>query len=302
MTTPFTMPTYGAWAGPLRTVTMEESRALAVELEQLGYGAVWFPEANARDVFVNLALLLEATDTLIGGTSVANIWARDALAMSTAANTLTEAFPERFVLGLGASHQLLVEGMRGHEYRKPLAVMRSYLDAMDSASYTGLPPTTPVRRMLGALGPKMLQLAADRSDGVIPYLATVEQTAISRAALPDGLVCPVQAVVLDTDPGRGRSLGRAGHTSFYMQLPNYTNNLLRLGFGPADFLDGGSDRLVDALVAHGDVDRIVARLQEHLDAGADHVIVMVISPSPDPPVETWRELAPALAELKRPLR
>src|SRR5438874_1231270 len=285
----------GLWAGALRTLPIGQAKEVAAEVEAMGYGAVWFPESNARDVFVNLALLLDATDRLIGGTAIANIWARDALAMSTAIKTLTEAFPDRVLAGLGISHQPLVEGMRGHTYAKPLDNMRAYLDAMDAATYTGVEPTTPVRRLLAALGPKMLELAAERTDGVLPYLATPEHTAISRAALPNGFICPTQSVILDKDQDAARRLGRAGHLAFYLQLPNYTNNLRRLGFTDDDFARGGSDRLVDALVAYGDLDTIAERVQRHRDAGADHVIVQVITPTPDPPVETWRELASALS-------
>lgn len=277
---------------------MAQSLDLAAELESLGYGALWFPEANSRDVFVNIGLVLAATETLMGGTAIANIWARDALAMEAAARTLTEAFPERFVLGLGVSHQPLVDHMRGHRYEKPLAMMRAYLDHMDAVDYSAHPPSTPVRRLLAALGPRMLDLAAERTDGVVPYLVTPEHTVIARAAVGDGVVAPMQAVVLDEDPERGRAVARSAHTAYYMRLPNYTNNLLRLGFEPDDFLDGGSDRLVDALVAHGPIEHIVQRLQEHIDAGADHVGVYVIASDPAPPITQWRELAPALAELK----
>jgi probable F420-dependent oxidoreductase len=283
------------WAGSLRTLPIAAAKDAAAELEALSYGVMWFPEADARDVFVNLTLLLGATTTIAGGTAVANIWARDAMAMSSAAKTLTEAFPDRFVLGLGVSHQPLVEGMRGHTYARPLAAMRSYLDAMDTASYSGHDPGAPVRRMIAALGPSMLQLAAQRSDGVIPYLTTPEHTAIARAALPDGAVCPVQAIVLDDDPTRVREIARQSHTSYYMNLPNYTNNLRRLGFDDDDFASGGSDRLIDALVASGPLDAIVARIRDHFDAGADHVCAQLITENPTRfPIDELRTLAPAL--------
>jgi probable F420-dependent oxidoreductase len=288
----------GLWAAPLRSMAMSESQEAAAEIEQLGYGAMWFPEANGRDVFVHIGLLLEHTTRIVGGTAVANIWARDALAMECTGRTLTEAFPERFVLGLGVSHHLMVDDMRGGKYERPLAKMRSYLDAMDAATYTSHPPSTPVRRMLSALGPKMLELAGRRSDGVIPYFVPPEHTAIARAALPrEALLCPIQAIVLDDDRVRAREIGRNAHTSFYMPFPNYTNNLRRLGLGDDDFTGGGSDRLVDMVTACGPLDLILERLQAHFDAGADHVTVQIISADPAAPMRVARELAPALAEL-----
>jgi probable F420-dependent oxidoreductase len=296
---PLALPPIGTWTGSLRSVPIGEARDLAAELEALGYGAMWFPESDGRDVFVLLALLLSATERLLGGTAVATIHARDAIAMTSAAKALTEAFPERVLVGLGVSHRPLVETMRGHTYERPLATMRRYLDAMDAASYSAVEPPTPVRRLLAALGPRMLALAADRTDGVIPYLVPPEHTAVARAAVGDERsVCTVQAVVLEADRDRALDVGRRCHTAFYMHLPNYTTNLLRLGFTEADLADGGSDRLVDGVVAWGSPARILRRIQEHFDAGADHVCVQVIADGPvTPPVAVWRELAPALREI-----
>lgn len=292
------LPLLGVFVPELRLVPIRESQELSSEIEGLGYGVLWLSEANSRDPFANAALLLSATEKLVVGTAVANIWARDALAMQSAAKTLTEAFPERFLLGLGVSHQPLVENMRGHRYEKPLAMMKAYLDRLDSASYSAYPPSTPVRRLLGALGPRMLELAAERSSGVVPYLSTTEHTEIAREAIGDGVVCPIQAVVLDPNPSTARELARRVHTAFYMQLPNYTNNLQRLGLGPDDFLDGGSDRLVDAVVAHGTVERVTQRLQDQLNAGASHVGIYVITGEPTVPMGQLRELAPAVAALE----
>ena len=298
MTQSWQVPLVGAWAGILRSQPIAEAQEVARELEDLGYGVLWFPESDARETFVNLALMLSATREAVGGTAIANIWARDALAMACAGKTLTEAFPDRLLLGLGVSHQPLVEGMRGHTYRSPLARMRDYLAAMDCASYTAVEPATPVRRLLSALGPKMLELAAEHTDGTIPYLAPPDHTAISRAALPDdALVCPVQAVVFETDRARAHEIARGAHLSFYMHLPNYTNNLERLGFTKDDFAGGGSDKLVDALVAWGSTEQIMERMRAHIAAGADHVCVQIISDRPEPPLDAWRELAPALREL-----
>jgi probable F420-dependent oxidoreductase len=288
----------GLWAAPLRTMSMSESQDAAAEIEELGYGAMWFPESNGRDVFVHIGLLLERTTRIVGGTAVATIWARDALAMACTGRTLTEAFPERFVLGLGVSHHLMVDDMRGGKYERPLSKMRAYLDGMDVATYTAPPPSTPVRRMISALGPKMLELAGARADGVLPYFVPPEHTAIARAALPsDSLLCPIQAVVIDDDRGRAREIARAAHTAFYMPFPNYTNNLRRLGLGDDDFTGGGSNRLVDMVTACGPVEIAIDRLRAHFDAGADHVGVQIISDDPAAPRRLWRELAPALREL-----
>jgi probable F420-dependent oxidoreductase len=294
-----TLPVFGAFASRFGTASRSQVSEIATELEALGYGTLWMSEFNGRDIFVDLALILEATTTLRCGTGIANIWARDALAMKCAAMAVAEAFPDRFSLGLGISHQPLVDGPRGHAYGKPFETLSNYLDAFDRAVYTGVEPSRPFPRLLGALGPRMLGLAQDRTDGVVPYNTTVDHTAGARQAVGDKLLCPIVAVVIDSDRARARQRAREQHVAFYMGLPNYTNNYLRMGFEPKDLLDGGSDRLVDALVAHGTVDQVASRLQEFLDAGADHVGVNVIRSQGGPPIEDLRELAPALKELKR---
>jgi probable F420-dependent oxidoreductase len=292
------MKPIGIWTGALEMVPAAQAQELAVELEELGYGAVWIPEMAGRDVFVHLALLLSATRELVGATGIANIWGRDAVAMNGAGVGLTEAFPDRVLLGLGVSHQPLVEDMRGHRYEKPLAAMREYLDRMDAAPYRSQRPSTPVRRVLAALGPKMLALSAERANGAHPYFVTPEHTASARSILGDGpLLCPEQAVLLETDPAVAREVGRA-HTATYVRLPNYANNLRRLGFTDEDLADGGSDRLIDAIVAWGTADQIVARVGEHFGAGADHVGVQMLPRQPRAvPVDQWRELAAPLREL-----
>jgi probable F420-dependent oxidoreductase len=296
----FPLPPIGVWTGTLDAVPAARSQELAGELEQLGYGAVWLPEVAGRDPLVHLALLLSATSKLVGATGIANIWGRDAIAMSGGVRGLTEAFPERVLLGLGVSHQPAVEGLRGHKYEKPLAAMRTYLDRLDAAPYFASKPTTPVRKVLAALGPKMLELAATRTDGAHPYFVPPEHTAVARAALGEGpLLCPEQAVLLETDPAKAREIGRA-HTAIYTGLPNYTNNLRRLGFGDDDFAGGGSDRLVDAIVAWGTEDDVVRRVRAHFDAGADHVCIQALgSNAREVPLDAWRQLAPALADLRR---
>jgi probable F420-dependent oxidoreductase len=208
---------------------------------------------------------------------------------------LSEAFPGRFVLGLGVSHQPMVEGLRGQTYERPLAAMREYLERMDAAMYVAAEPAEPPRRVLAALGPKMLTLAAERTDGAHPYNVPPEHTAGAREILgPEKLLAPEQAVLLETDPTEARRIGRS-HVAIYRDLPNYMNNLRRFGITDDDIADGGSDRLVDMLVAWGDVDAIRARVQAHLDAGADHVAVQVLTPERGTvPLDEWRELAPAL--------
>jgi probable F420-dependent oxidoreductase len=219
--------------------------------------------------------------------------------MASAANALTEAFPERFLLGLGVSHHNLVEGLRGHRYEKPLGAMKAYLDALDAAPYQGFRPTTPVHRVLAALRPKMLELAASRAEGAHPYLTTPEHTARAREAMgPDALLCPEVKVLLDTDPASARDRLRRTLKN-YTSLPNYQANLRTLGFDDTDFVDGGSDRLVDAVCVWGTVEQVVDRVQAHLDAGADHVCVQALGNQPrDVPLDEWRELAPALTSLR----
>ena len=285
----------GLWTFQLDLQPAASARETARELEELGYATVWLPEAVGREAFVNSSLLLSATERLVVATGIASIWARDALTMAAGQMSLCEAFPDRFLLGLGVSHQPMVDYLRGQHYDKPLTKMRGYLDAMDAALYVAPRPSEEPRRVLAALGPKMLELAATRALGAHPYFVPVEHTAVARDMLGSGpMLCPEQAVVLSTDPTVARAAARQ-HMATYLGLPNYINNLRRLGWGDADLGDGGSDRLVDAIVAWGDVGAIVARVQAHLDAGADHVCVQVLDPDATAlPMRQWRELAPAL--------
>lgn len=288
----------GVWTGALDMVPVSRSKELVAEMEELGYGAVWIPEVAGRDVILHLGLLLGHTSRIVGATGIANIWGRDAVAMAGGIKGLTEAYPERALLGLGVSHRNIVDGLRGHHYDKPLATMRAYLDAMDSAPYIAERPSTPVRRVLAALGPKMLELAASHTDGAHPYFVTPEHTARAREIMgPDALLCPEQAVILESDPERARTVGR-GYTAIYLSQPNYVNNIERLGFSADDTANAGTDAFVDALVAWGGVDEIVARVRAHLDAGADHVCIQPLSADRrGVPDHQWRELAPALREL-----
>lgn len=296
----YSLPRIGLWTASLDAVPASQAQELAAEIEELGFGALWIPEVAGRDVMAHLALLLSATERLIGATGIASIWARDAVTMVGGVRGLTEAFPERVLIGLGVSHHTLVQGLRGHDYDKPLAAMRTYLDAMDKAPYTAYRPTTPDRRMLAALGPKMLELAAERTEGAHTYFVPPEHTAGARQILgPGSLLCVEQAVVVETDPEVARAIARA-HTKVYLPLPNYRNNLVRLGFGDDDFADGGSDRLTDAIVAWGDVDQVMARVRDHFAAGADHVCIQALdAQSRGVPLQSWQELGPAVDELSQ---
>jgi probable F420-dependent oxidoreductase len=285
----------GIWTFALELQPAAKAQEAAAEIESLGYRALWIPEAMGREALTHAGLLLAGTKRLTIATGIANVWARDAMTMAAGQKTLDEAYPGRFLLGVGVSHAPLVEGMRGHRYEKPLSFMRRYLDAMDAAPFLAARPSQPSRRVIGALAPKMLSLAAQRADGAHPYFVPPEHTARAREIMgPGPLLAPEQAVVLETDPSAARAIARA-HMELYLRLPNYTNNLRSLGFGDDDLRDGGSNRLVDAIVAWGDVDAIVARVRAHHAAGADHVCIQVLPADPRAlPLPGWRTLAPAL--------
>ncbi len=285
----------GIWTFALDLQPAARAQEAAAQIEELGYAAIWIPEALGREAFAHAAILLAATKRIVVATGIANIWVRDAMAMAAAHKTLTDAYPDRFLLGIGVSHAPLVEGVRGHRYAKPLSAMRAYLDAMDAAPFLAAPPARELVRVIGALHPKMLRLAAERTRGAHPYFVPPEHTANAREILGKGSwLLPEQAVVLERDASKAREIARQ-HMATYLALPNYARNLERLGFGPRDLANGGSNRLVDAIVAWGDVDAIAARVQAHFDAGADHVAVQVLDPDPRAlPLWQWRELAPAL--------
>lgn len=295
MSSPSDIGRSGIWTFQLDAVGASRSQELAAELEELGYGALWIPEAVGREAFTNAGLLLAGTESMTIATGIASIWARDAMAAAAAQKTLAEAYPGRFLLGLGVSHQPMVDHLRGHHYDKPYTAMRSYLEAMDGALFMAAEPTVTPGRVLAALQPRMLRLSASAADGAHTYFVTPEHTATARAELGgEALLAVEQAVVLETDPSRAREVARK-HTAIYTDLPNYRNNLLRFGFTEEDFHDAGSDRLVDGIVAWGTLEEVIDRVEEHRAAGADHVCVQVVTADAKvPPVETWRELAPAL--------
>jgi probable F420-dependent oxidoreductase len=266
----------GVWAS-MMNMPATATAAFARRVEQWGYSALWIPEATTRNGLVHASWLLANTDRLIVATGIANIYARDPMAMATGSATLNEQSAGRFLLGIGVSHSPMVEGMRGHRYGKPVATMRAYLQAMAAVPPFAPEPPEPPRTVIGALGPKMLELAGQAADGAHPYNVTPEHTAQARDLLgPGKWLCPEQKVLLETDPGKARAIAREA-LSVYMTLPNYCNNLLRLGFSADDLAGGGSDRLIDALVAWGDEDAIRDRIRQHWDAGADQVCVNSLS-------------------------
>ncbi len=285
----------GLWTFSLDQHPAGRAGELAAELEALGYGAIWIPEAVGRDPFVSATLLLGATERIVVGTGIATIYSRDPLAMNTAWQAVTEAFPDRFLLGLGVSHRPMVEGLRAQEYRPPLTAMREYLDGIDAAMYAAVKPTTAPARVLAALGPKMLDLARERSLGAHPYNVTPDHTARAREILgPDRLLAPEQKVILETDPGRAREVARSVLAIYFPGLPNYVNNARRLGFTEEDVTQL-SDRLVDGMIAWGDEEAIAARVRAHHDAGADHVAVQVLArDDPDRVMDDYRRLAEVL--------
>lgn len=254
----------------------------ANRVEELGYSALWIPETVGRHPFAHAAWLLSQTERLILATGIANIYARDAHASVSARNTLAEQSGGRFLLGLGVSHAPMVEQVRGHRYTGPVATMRAYLDTMDRAPYSAIPPSETPPTVIAALGPKMLALAAEKTTGAHPYLVPPEHTARARETLgPRPWLCTEQKVLLETNPSRAREVARKA-LGIYLRLPNYRNNLKRLGYTDADMDDGGSDRLVDALVAWGDEKTIAERIRAHRDAGASHVCIQPLHPEGKP--------------------
>jgi len=263
---------FGVWTGG--AVTAEQAK----EIEGLGYGAVWVGGSPAADLaFVEP--LLEATTTLQIATGIVNVWSAPAAEVAASFHRIEAAHPGRFLLGVGIGHPEHTD-----EYRKPYDVLVEYLDALDAANV----PTS--RRVLAALGPKVLRLSAQRSAGAHPYLTTPEHTAQAHDLIGNAVfLAPEHKVVLARDAAQAREIGRQT-VEFYLDLSNYVNNLKRLGFTDADVQKPGSDKLIDAVVAHGTPDDIAARLREHLDAGADHVCIQVLG-GQDALIPTLTELA-----------
>jgi probable F420-dependent oxidoreductase len=267
----------GVWAATDH-LSASAAAGFARRIEAWGYGALWIPEALGREMFSASAWLLANTSTLIVASGIANIYARDPLASAAAQKGLNEQSGDRFLLGLGVSHVPLVE-VRKHLYGRPLATMRAYLQGMAEAHYGAVAPPAAPKTVLAALGPKMLELSTEVADGAHPYNVPPEHTRQARRILGAGkLLCVEQAAILETNAAAARALARR-FLAFYFTLPNYVNNWKRLGFTDPDFAGGGSDRLIDAIIAWGDEKAIRTRIQEHWQAGADHVCVQAVGPT-----------------------
>jgi probable F420-dependent oxidoreductase len=275
---------FGIWR-PAPQATPE----LAATIERLGYRALWLGGSPDGDLAL-VDQLLSATTTLNVGTSIVNMWKDDAATVARSYAWIQASHPDRFVLGVGAGHPEATQG-----YTSPYDTLATYVDQL-------IANHVPAHRIvLAALGPKVLRLAADRTGGAIPYLVPPEHTRRAREILgPDRLLAPEQKVVIDTDIERARALGRNHGTARYLGLVNYTSNLRRLGFTDEDLADGGSDRLTDALVAHGSPDQVAAQLTAHLEAGADHVCIQLLTEARADPVPLYAELAASVGLEHRP--
>ena len=256
---------------------------LAVSVERLGYGAVWLGSSPDGDLQI-VSDLLAATSTLMVGTSIVNVWKDDAATVARSYARIEASHPGRFVLGVGVGHPEAVNA-----YASPYETLATYVGRLQADHVPA------DRIVLAALGPKVLALARDRAGGAIPYLVPLDHTRLARKILgPDPLLAPEHKVVLDPDPGSARALGRNRVLNPYLHLVNYTSNLRRLGFTDDDLAGGGSDRLIDALVAHGRPDQVAAQLTAHLDAGADHVAVQLLTEKDADLMSGYADLASAL--------
>ncbi len=288
--------TVGLWSSAHEDVPPALAPLLVREAEALGYQAYWFPESWFRESLTSATMLLGGTSGLTIATGITSIWGRDAVSALSAARTLNAAFEDRFVLGLGVSHSPLVERLRAQHYEKPFDRMKAYLDHMDEAKSLSPEADHPYTRVIAALGPRMLELAATRADGAHTYLVDPRHTAEARSRLGDAFLAVEQAVVVT--PSREEFLERAHrHLEFYTGLENYRANWRRLGFSEEDFVRGGSERLCDALVVHedGDGGALAERTADHRAAGADHVCLQVLYAPGESPVEDWRRCANLLA-------
>ena len=266
----------------------------ARKVERLGYSALWFAEGVGRESLSLATHLLDQTQTLVVGSGIAVAYSREPIAAGNAARALSELFPDRFILGLGVSNAAANE-RRGVRYERPVEFMKSYLARMKAAPYMAPAPAAEAPVVLGSFLPQMVRLAAEETAGVLTYFTTPEKTAQVRAAIgPVKWLCAEQAVMLETDPGRARAAARQ-YMAFYLAIPHYAKMLSPLGFADADFAGGGSDRLVDAIVAWGSRETLRARIAAHVAAGATHVCVLPLradgSRGPDEAV--LEALAPA---------
>ena len=284
---------FGIFLGSLAAQPTGVLRPAVAEVERLGIGTIWYGEASGREPFAHGAILLAATERVVVATGIANIWARDPQAMASGGRALAEAWPGRFILGLGVSHAPMVE-RRGHRYDRPVSAMREYLDAMERAEWRGpRAPLPPI--VLAALGPRMVDLARDRTAGDYTYFTTAEHVREVRAAMgAEPFLASDLPVVLAPTREAARAIGNR-HTTLYLSTANYRNNLLRLGWQAADLEPPGSDRLFDSVVAWGEVARVRERAEALFAAGADQVVLNVITKDPSVPyLPELRELSALL--------
>jgi len=259
-------------------LTSEAAAQAAQRIEALGYGTLWIPETVGKSPVVTAAWLLSQTQSLNVATGIINIYHREPGVTLAAQNSLCEQSGGRFLLGMGVSHKPLVEGVRGLNYGPPVATMRSYLEKMAASPYTGVMPADQPKTVIAALGPKMLALAAEQTAGAHPYFSSPDHTAMARSVMgPNAWLCPEQKIILETDPEKARALARPV-AGIYQKLPNYRNNWLRMGLTEDD-IDQLSDKFIDTTFAWGSVAAIEARIQAHLDAGANHVCIQPVNPS-----------------------
>ena len=253
-----------------------DAATTAKKIEDLGYSALWLPETVGRNPFAHAAWLLANTTSLVIATGIANIYHREPGVTLAAQHTLAEQSNNRFLLGLGVSHKPLVEGLRGLNYGKPVSTMRAYLQKMKASPYTAPRTNESPKTVIAALGPKMLELAAEEADGAHPYFTSPSHTKMARETMgADAWLCVEQKVIMETDPDKARAAARRA-ASTYQGLPNYRNNWLRMGLSEADINDSGSDKFIDTTFAWGDKDAIRTRIDEHLLAGANHVCIQPI--------------------------
>jgi probable F420-dependent oxidoreductase len=278
--------TLGIWSMQLRDARRPEVRDAAAELDALGFGALWIPGLDGKGVFDDVDALLAAAPRAVVALGVLGVWGQRPADVGRTLAELDAAHGPRTLLGLGVSSPESAAAA-GQEWGSPLAAMAGYLDELAASEA----PVSRDRLVLGALGPRMARLAATRTAGLHPFLVPAEHAAVQRTELgPDALVAPHLAVVLDTEPARARDIARAG-VGFFFGLPAYRANLARFGFGEDDLAAGGSDRVIDAVVAHGDLTAVAERVRQHLEAGADHVALHVLAGDDNLPRAQWRELA-----------
>ena len=283
----------GAWTGRLQRRPTSQAIEVVNELEELGYQSVWIPESPfGKDVLTFSGVLLGASRTITVATGIAIVWARDPAAMMNAGRTLGDAHPERFLLGIGISHESTAVA-RGHDYRRPVHAMREYLQTMHAADFDGHGPlwTPPV--LIAALGPRMLEVAAKFADGAHPFLTTAEHTYQARQALGPGKLLAVEQGVVLGPIAEARAAARENLTRF-LAWPNYRRHFERLGFDETDFADGGSDHLIDAVFAIGEEEAVERRVQEHLSAGADHVCLQIVTNDMDTELSVYRRIAQSI--------